>query len=176
MVTPEDYSRLKQEIYVMRNGITADALRAAGCPYRLVFGLNLPQLAEIAARHGYDREMALELRRHADLRENWLLATMLFPPGELSLEEARHWAQEVHWAEDADIITFKLLRHLPYAADLADELCAGSDRLTRYTGLSLWLKIAAKDPSRARRTAQAELGRETPLSTLAGRIIEQTEE
>lgn len=159
----------------MRNGITADALRAAGCPYRLVFGLNLPQLSEIASRHGYDREMALELRRHSDLRENWLLASMLFPPEELTLEDARAWVAEVRWAEDADILTFKLLRHCPFAMDLADELVCCDDRLARYTGLSLWLKIMSGDPERARAAAQRELGRENPITALASRIIDEAE-
>ncbi len=175
MVNPEDFARLKQQIYVMRNGVMADSLRAAGCPYRLIFGLNIPQLAEIAAQHGPDPEMALELRRHADLRENVLIATMLYPADRLTLQQAREWVQEVRWAEDADILTFKLLRHVPFAAQLAGELCASADRLTRYTGLSLWIKVISQDPQGARDAAQTELTREDPLTVLARRIIDEAD-
>lgn len=176
MVSPEEYARFKQDVYVMRNGVLADALRAAGCPYRLIFGLNLPQLTEIAKRHGTDADMARELRRHTDLRENALLAMMLFPAEELTEAEAIDWAKnEVRWSEDADILTFKLLRHTPFAAAVAGELCADDDRLRRYTGLSLWLKILAKHRTEAVGAAQAELGRPNPLTALASRIIDEAD-
>lgn len=175
MVNPKDFARLKQQIYVMRNGVMADSLRAAGCPYRLIFGLNIPQLTEIAAQHGLDPEMALELRRHADLRENVLMAMMLYPADRLTLQQAREWAGEVRWAEDADILTFKLLRHVPYAVQLADELCASTDRLVRYTGLSLWIKIISRDPQGARNAAQTELTREGSLTAFARRIIDEAD-
>lgn len=175
MVTPESYARLKQRVYVMRNGVMADSLRVAGCPYRLIFGLNIPQLAEIAAEHGPDAEMAGELRRHSDLRENFLLSTMLFPPSELTYEQALEWASEVRWAEDADILTFKLLRHTPFGARLAGELSSSSDRLTRYTGLTLWLKVLRDDIAGAKAAAEAELKRPDALTVLAERIIDEAE-
>lgn len=175
MVTPESFARLKQRVYVMRNGVMADSLRAAGCPYRLIFGLNLPQLSEIAAEHGPDAEMALELRRHPDLRENFLLATMLCPAESLTYEQARQWAGEVRWAEDADILTFKLLRHVPFATRLAAELCASDDRLARYTGLTLWVKVLRQDIAGAKAAAEAELHRPDALTVLAERIVDEAE-
>ena len=40
----------------MRNGIVADTLRKAGSPYRIIFGLNLPQISEIARVTGCNHE------------------------------------------------------------------------------------------------------------------------
>lgn len=90
MVSPDDFARLKQRIYVMRNGVVADTLRAGGCPYRLIFGLNLPQLREIAAEYGPDESLARELLTHPDLRENILMAMLLYPREALTVETARN--------------------------------------------------------------------------------------
>lgn len=53
--------RLKRRFFAMRNGITADALRRVGQPFRVIFGLNMPQLREIAGEFGPDEELAREL-------------------------------------------------------------------------------------------------------------------
>ena len=40
---------IKRRFFAMRNGIIADTLRKAGLDYRMIFGLNLPQITDIAA-------------------------------------------------------------------------------------------------------------------------------
>ena len=175
MVNPEQFAELKQRVYVMRNGVTADSLRAAGCPYRLIFGLNLPQLTEIAAQYGPSAELASELRRHPDLRENILLAPMLYPSELLTYDEASAWAEECRWTEDADILCFKLLRKTSFAARLAHDLCGRPDRLRRYTGLRLWMNIVAAHPAEARADAEAELTRPDSLTALPRMIIQEAD-
>lgn len=86
---------LKRRLYAMRNGIVADSMRHAGCPYRLIFGLNLPQLTEIAAVTGKSAEMAESLWNDSDLRESALIAPMIYPVEALTPEKhsklpARH--------------------------------------------------------------------------------------
>ena len=39
---------IKRRFFAMRNGIIADTLRKAGLDYRMIFGLNLPQITDIA--------------------------------------------------------------------------------------------------------------------------------
>ena len=43
---------VKRRFFAMRNGVIADVLRKGGSPFRTIFGLNLPQIAEIAADTG----------------------------------------------------------------------------------------------------------------------------
>ncbi len=173
MVEPKTYAALKQRVYVMRNGIVADSLRAGGCPYRLIFGLNLPQLTEIAAEYGPSRELSDELARHSDLRENSLMSILLFPPDDLTEPAARELLGRVRWSEDADLLCFRLLRRAPFAPALAAELCGSPDRLRRYTGLRLWLSRAADAPARALADARAELERTDALAALAGMVEEE---
>jgi len=170
---PESYKTLRRRIYVMRNGIVADSLRRGGCPHRLIYGVNLPQLTEIARETGVSAELAQLLRADKDLREARLMAPMLYPVEQLTREDASAWARESRWSEDADILCFKLLRRAPFAAELADELCADADRLCRYTGLRLWFNIVSTDPRGALAAAEGELARADALSQLASMLAEE---
>lgn len=173
--TAADLRTLRQEIYVMRNGILADSLRQSRCPYRLIFGLNLPQLTEIATRTGRRADLAMELWRDTSLREAALMAPMLYPPEELTMEFARERAAAVRWTEDADILCFKLLRHAPFAAQLAEELCDADAALSRYTGLRLLFCTVGQYPAEALKAAERELARPEPLSTLAAMLRQEAE-
>lgn len=168
---------LKRRLFAMRNGVVADTLRRAGCPHRIIFGLNLPQLTEIAAEIEPSEELSEQLRADTALRESALLAPMLYPIDRLTYEKAREMALTAVWHEDADILCFKLLRNAPFAARLADELCKAPDEapLARYTGLRLFFNIVSKYPADALAAARAELARPQPISTLAAMLAEEAE-
>lgn len=170
---PDNYKTLRRNIYVMRNGIVADSLRRGGCPHRLIYGVNLPQLTEIARQTGVSAELAGLLRQDKDLREARLMAPMLYPVEELTYDDALDWAHEVRWIEDADILCFKLLRRAPFADRLAAALCGEDDRLSRYTGLRLWFNIVGQHPSEALAAAESELKRPDPLSQLVSMLAEE---
>lgn len=165
--------RVKRSLYAMRNGIVADGLRRAGCPYRLVFGVNLPQLNEIAAGVGKDAELAEALWADVDLRESALLAPMIYPHEKLTQDKARELASHVKWPEDADILCFKLLRFAPFAGDLAAELVRAVEPLKRYTGLRLYFCTLAQHPEAALQAAEAELARSDSISGLASMLADE---
>jgi hypothetical protein len=121
---------IKHSFMVYRNGIVADTLRAAGMPYAVIFGLQLPQLNEIARSQQPSAALARELWADRRVRESRLLAPMLFPADELQPDEALSMACDVQTREEADILCFKLLRRLPYAAGLLPDLIEASGRLS----------------------------------------------
>lgn len=168
--------RLKRRFFAMRNGVVADALRAAHPSYRVIFGLNLPQIAEIAAGAPHTADMARLLWADKRTRESLLLAPMLFPADELSQSEAAEWMGAVADAEVADILCHRLLRHLPYAPELARmNLDAESDML-RYTSLRLLCNLLPAGAADADRAARAELRRGCALTKpLCLNIIDKTE-
>lgn len=49
---------LKRRFFAMRNGLLADQLRRAGSKFRIIFGLNIIQLNDIARDYGHDPELA----------------------------------------------------------------------------------------------------------------------
>jgi len=172
-----DMQLLKRRLFAMRNGVVADALRKAGCPHRIIFGLNLPQLNEIASEMGKSAKFSDRLRADTALRESALLAPMLYPVAELTYDKAREMALTTMWHEDADILCFKLLRHTPFASQLAAELCKAPDTapLARYTGLRLYFNIVAQYPAEALEAARRELSRPQPISTLASMLAEEAQ-
>ena len=156
----------------MRNGVIADSLRKAGCPRRLIWGVNLPQLSEIAAGLEKSVELAEALWADSSLRESILLAPMVYPLESINIERAREMVDDILWAEEADILCFKLLRNADFAPDLARELCQSDRPLKRYAGLRLWFNIVAKHPSGALEAALGELSRPEPLG-LASMLAEE---
>lgn len=166
--------QLKRSLYAMRNGVVADSLRKAGCPHRIVFGLNLPQLTEIAYQYAPDEHLAEELWRDTALRESALLAPMLYPLEKLTFDKAWKLVMTTVWHEDADILCFKLLRHADFAPELAEKLAACDiSRMARYTGLRLYFSLVSREPQKALAAAQNELQRPDALTGLASMLREE---
>lgn len=130
-------AEVKRRIYALRNGVVADVLRRAGAPYRMVYGVNLPQLRSIAAETGSDCGLARRLWADAATRESVLLAPMVMPPDEFPIEEARQWLATAPSAEAVDVLCLCLLGHMPYVGQLADEAAAASSPLMRHAAMRL---------------------------------------
>ena len=119
---------IKHRFYAMRNGIVADTLRRAGAEYRVIFGVNLPQLKEIASDIGYDAGLARELWANVSTRESVLLAPMIMPAEEFTIDEARRWVASAPSVEAVDV---------PFAAQIADECLVSDSRLMQYAAMRL---------------------------------------
>lgn len=113
---------IKQRFYAMRNGIVADALRKGGIPHKIIFGLQVPQLAEIARDLGPNLELAQALWGDAEVRESRLLACYLFPVEEIDAETALALATQVSTPEESNMLAFRLLKRLPFAGELLERM------------------------------------------------------
>lgn len=121
--TMEDYIReIKHAFMTYRNGVIADTLRKAGMPYSLIFGLQLPQLSSIARSVPHSVELADRLWADKNVRESRLLACWIYPTDSLPMGKAIELASETITREETDILCFRLLRNLPYAAELLTHL------------------------------------------------------
>ena len=112
---------IKQRFFAFRNGILADALRRHS-GYSVIFGLQVPQLAEIARDLKQDMALAERLWSETHVRESRLLASYLFPPAEVSMETAVRLAAEAANEEEADMLAFRLFKRLPFAAELLEQM------------------------------------------------------
>ena len=117
-----DIQEIKHLFFAYRNGVVADVLRRSGMPYKMIFGVDVPSITEIARRIGYDNELAEKLWSETDVRESRILATYLFDPACVSIDKARRLVSEVRTREEADMLVFRLIRKLDYANSLIDEL------------------------------------------------------
>lgn len=162
-----DMQTVKRNFFAMRNGVIADTLRRSGSPFRIIFGLNLLQISEIALKSPHGREMAENLWSNKTTRESMLIAPMLVERDDFTIDDARRWIADIPAEEVADVLCLKLLKHLDYASSLADELAGYSDRMARYTGLRLKFNILNSDVRDALRYAEKSLGTETDKRCIA---------
>lgn len=109
---------IKKSFFTFRNGIVADTLRKAGMPYKVIFGLQIPQIADIARSLSPSMELAEQLWNDREVRESRILASYLFPVEEINLDKALNLARDVRTQEEADMLAFRLFKRLPFADSL----------------------------------------------------------
>lgn len=153
---------VKRHFFAMRNGIIADTLRRAGSPFKIIFGLNLPQLMDIAESTPHSAELATRLWNNSSTRESMLLAPMIYPRDKFDADTATEWTAQIPTPEVADILCHRLLRHLPYSLELAIALCESDEDMKRYTGLRLFFNMVAQNAETALKYAEMNL--DTPCS------------
>ena len=90
------------------NGILSARMREAGMPFKLIFGVELPRLQDIAREFPQDADLAQTLWSQ-NIRETRLLAIMLMPPDAFTQEKANLWAESMLTAEEAQIMAMLLL-------------------------------------------------------------------
>lgn len=155
---------IKRRFFAMRNGIVADTIRKGGLDYKMVFGLNLPQIVEIAAEIAPSRELAEQLWADTRTRESLLLAPMVYPREAMTRQRASEMLREAPTTETADILCHRLLRHLPYAMDVAVDAVTSPGEMERYGGFRLMFNLLYSRPADIRPFAEAEFAAGSPLT------------
>ncbi|MDE6311336.1 MAG: DNA alkylation repair protein, partial [Muribaculaceae bacterium] len=164
---------VKRRFFAIRNGVVADVLRKNGSPFRIIFGLNLPQIKEIAEFVGVDRELAEALWANRSTRESMMLAPMIFPREEMSEKMAEKWLDACPSAEVSDVLCHSLLRHCPYAGELALRRFRDG-RQERYGAMRLILNtLRTLDPEEVRKAiAESDFEEESATLKLMKQQIE----
>lgn len=159
-----DIQIIKRKFFTLRNGALADNMRRQGAPYRIIFGLNLPQLVRIASETPCNESVAQSLWENTSTRESMLLAPMIYPRECFTIDKARIWISQSPTAEVTDILCHKLLRYTDFAGQLATELAVSAGDMQRYTALRLMFNLLPSDLQQAKNYATAELQRNCTLT------------
>ncbi len=162
---------VKRRFFAMRNGAVADNMRRHGASYRIIFGLNLPQIVEIANETPCNKELAEALWENQSTRESMLMAPMIYPREEFVFETACRWVSEVTTAEVADVLCHRLLRYGDFAWQLAEELVKSVKPMERYTALRLMFNLLPSHLDEIRCYAMLEMERKEPLTASLGRQL-----
>ena len=167
--------RLKRRFFAMRNGVIADTLRRSGAPYRMVFGLNLPQVSEIAADTAPDAALAEQMHADTATRESQLLAPMLMPVEAMDADKALRWLGEAPTVEAVDVMCHRLLRHMPEAMAVARRALQSSEPMMRYGAVRLMWNLIGGHAAEIRPLAQAESadGSAPAAAALARALVEE---
>lgn len=165
---------VKRRFFAMRNGVIADTLRRGGSKFRIIFGLNLPQIIEIAREIGPDARLAAMLWDNSSTRESRLLAPMLMTPTDFTLTQAIGLCHDITDIEEADIFCHRFLRHHPEAAAIAERLSCEQEPMMRYVALRLMFNIVSKHPNEAKGMAKRMSDSSTGfVRTLAVRLLDE---
>jgi len=139
------FQQIKREFFAFRNGLLADTLRRGGSPFKIIFGLNLPQIKEVASHFQPDRELASLLWENRTTRESRLIAPMLYPVDEMDKATALSWINDISTSEVADVAVHSLLKRLPYSKDMIAELMASENVWKRYVALRIMWSFLGDD-------------------------------
>lgn len=172
----ESFRNIKQQFFIYRNGIVADKLREAGDTHKIIFGLNLPQITDIAKRQQQSATLAQSLWDNGSTRESRLIAPMLYPQNEFTADIADRWINEVPTTEVADILCHKLLRYMDFAEDLVFKYADSERVMMQYISLRLANNIIAigkcRDITRIKFIAEAKITcSDTLIVNLAKNIL-----
>lgn len=162
---------VKRRFFAMRNGAVADNMRRHGANYRIIFGLNLPQIIEIAHETPANATLAEALWKNQSTRESMLMAPMIYPHDEFGFETACRWVSEVPAAEVGDVLCHRLLRHKDYAWQLAVAMVKSSKAMERYVSLRLMFNLLPSHLDEIIEIAMAELENNEPLTSILCRQL-----
>ena len=114
-------AEIKKEFFTYRNGMLADTLRRYGMPHKVIFGLEVPRLAEIARGLTPSEELADMLWADSEVRESRLLACWLYPLDSVTADKCIALAGSARTSEEAQMLAFRIFKRLPFAASLLEE-------------------------------------------------------
>lgn len=171
-----DMQAVKRRFFAMRNGILADTMRKGGSTFKIIFGLNLPQIVDIAKEIGTDTTLGRQLWENRTTRESRLLAPMIMSTSEFTADEIMEMCNGIDDIELADIFCHRFLRHYPTALSIARRLSTSDRTLNRYLALRLMFNLLDRYPAEAKELAknEAEFG-DKLTRNLALRLLSETE-
>ena len=170
------FQQIKRRFFALRNGAVGESMRRQGAPYRIIFGLNLPQIVEISREFGPDAEIAERLWANVSTRESLLLAPMIYPRDEMTREKSVEWLRGAPTTETVDVLCHRLLRYRPFAVELASDLAVENDDMLRYASLRLLFNLLPQSADVAVKVARAECGRGCVLTrSVAAMLLDEAE-
>jgi hypothetical protein len=115
-----DILSIKSDLRSCMNGVASRAIKDSGMGYKLVYGVELPRLREIASAYTPDAHLAMQLWQE-NIRECKMLAILLFPAEEFDRDLAEIWLEELQpeQAEIAQLLATELLPRTSCAAELS---------------------------------------------------------
>lgn len=127
------------------NGVISTSMRQKGMNYKLIFGVPFPEIKRIAATHEPDAELARAMWKE-DVREMKILATLLFPTGSMTQEEALAWMREIPYPEIAEQCCNNLFPSVQQPDQLALKFLADKKSpFGRMCGFLLWAQLFKKN-------------------------------
>lgn len=132
--------QIRTDLRLSMSGAVSSSMRNKGIKYKIIFGVDTPEINRIAQKYSPERTLA-ETLWGEDVREMKIMATLLYPIDQFSKEVALNWISEIGDQELREQICKNLLQKLPYANDLVIESINNKDESIRATGFWLFARL-----------------------------------
>ena len=136
----ERVKEIKRSFRLMMDGVASQSMREKGLNYHVNWGASLPMLKQKAAELGKDYDLAIALWKE-NVRECKILATLLMPADEMLPEIVDIWMEQTTSQEIAELASFNLYQHLPFAAEKAYQWIASEKELYQLCGFHVLARL-----------------------------------
>lgn len=116
------YQQIKKDFFSLRNGIVAEILRKVDTSHQFIYGLTVPEFISLSKKYPKDMILGLKLWNDKKTRESRLFSLYLIPVKQLEKNKVIEMIKDVSTREEAEMLAFKILKHLPYAKELLEEM------------------------------------------------------
>ena len=134
---------IKQSFRLMMDGVASQSMREKGLNYHVNWGASVPMLKQKAQETGKDYDLAIALWKE-NVRECEILATMIMPAEQMLPEVVDIWMEQTPSQEVAEMASFNLYQHLPFAPAKAYEWIASDKDLYQLCGFHVLSRIFAR--------------------------------
>lgn len=141
--------KIRTDLRLSMNGVVSTSMREKGMDYRVNFGVDIPKLRIISQKYKSDVALA-EMLWDENTRELKILATMLYPIENLSMETANRWCGEIPNQEIREQICMNLFQKSAFADKMVAMWIADSDENIRATGYWLYARLSLSRPEMKR--------------------------
>jgi len=135
--------QIKQILSTIRlsmNGIASDSMIESGLIYKKNYGVSIPRLKEIAKQITPNHDLAQRLW-FMQIRETMILATLLEPIEEMTIDQAKLWIKDLNQIEKVEQSCMNLFSKLPFAVELAIDSIKSENLWEQITGFVLAARI-----------------------------------
>ena len=139
----EQLRLIKRSLRGVMNGPVSASMREKGLAYKVIFGVELPRLQQMAEEFPHTYELAAALWKES-IRECRLLASMLMPKECMDAELAEVWVEQMQYVEEAEVTVMSLFCHEPWASAKAYEWIAAEEEMHQLCGYLLLSRLYMK--------------------------------
>lgn len=136
----ERVKEIKRSFRLMMDGVASQSMRDKGLNYHVNWGASVPMLKQKAAELGKDYDLAIALWKE-NVRECKILATMIMPADRILPEVVDIWMEQTPSQEIAEMASFNLYQHLPFAAEKAYQWIASPDDIRQLCGFHVLSRL-----------------------------------
>lgn len=140
MDTAEKMKKLKQSFRLYMNGVASNSMRQKGLNYKVNWGISQVDLRNMALDYGKDKDLG-ELLWREQSRECRLLATLIMPTNEMTIDMAMDWAGHAENIELAESLVFNLFQYMSEAKRLAVRLLNADSCIMRLCAYNLMCRL-----------------------------------